>query len=152
MRMKAHDRVVVIGGGSGMRLEVARKALASGAEVVIAGRSLERLHAARISLGENRVEIVPVDIGERPSVAALFARVDRFDHLVVTAADLPYGPVLELTESDLTRAIRSKFLGPLFAAQERAARIRPAASITFRSGIAAHRPMRSGSRAAAVNS
>jgi NAD(P)-dependent dehydrogenase (short-subunit alcohol dehydrogenase family) len=150
--MKAHDRVVVIGGGSGMGLEVARKALASGAEVVIAGRSLERLHAARTSLGENRVEIVPVDIGERPSVAALFARVDRFDHLVVTAADLPYGPVLELTESDLARAIRSKFLGPLFAAQESAARIRPGGSITFTSGIAAHRPMRGGSAAAAVNS
>jgi NAD(P)-dependent dehydrogenase (short-subunit alcohol dehydrogenase family) len=150
--MQAYERVVIIGGGSGMGLEVARKVLTSGAEVVIAGRSAERLHAARSSLGENRVEIAAVDIGDRRSVAALFARVHQFDHLVVTAADLPYGPVLELTESDLMRAIRSKFLGPIFAAQESAARIRPGGSITFTSGIAARRPMRGGSAAAAVNS
>jgi NAD(P)-dependent dehydrogenase (short-subunit alcohol dehydrogenase family) len=150
--MQAYERVVIIGGGSGMGLEVARQVLTSGAEVVIAGRSAERLHAARTSLGENRVEIASVDIGDKPSVAALFARVHQFDHLVVTAADLPYGPVLELTESDLMRAIRSKFLGPIFAAQESAARIRPGGSITFTSGIAARRPMRGGSAAAAVNS
>jgi len=106
--MKPLDRVVVIGGGSGMGLEIARQALACGAEVVIAGRSQERLQAARTRLGNTGVEIAPVDIGDRLSVAALFARVAQFDHLVVTAANLPYGPVLELTESDLMRAIRSK--------------------------------------------
>src|SRR5579862_10066348 len=113
----ANDRVVVIGGGSGMGLEVARKVLAAGAEVVIAGRSKERLEAARTSLGGGRVQIATVDIGERSQVAALFAQVDRFDHLVMTAADLPYGPVMGLTESELMRAVRSKFLGPVYAVQ-----------------------------------
>jgi NAD(P)-dependent dehydrogenase (short-subunit alcohol dehydrogenase family) len=150
--VKAHDRVVVIGGGSGMGLEVAKRVLAAGAEVVIAGRSQDRLHAARTSLGSDRVEVATVDIGERSQVAALFVHVGRFDHLVVTAADLPYGPVMELTESDLMRAVRSKFLGPLYAAQESAGRIKPGGSITFTSGIAAHRPMRGGSAAAAINS
>jgi hypothetical protein len=98
------------------------------------------------------VEVATVDIGQRSQLAALFVRVDRFDHLVVTAADLPYGPVMELTESDLMRAVRSKFLGPVFAAQESAARINSGGSITFTSGIAAHRPMRGGSAAAAINS
>ena len=150
--MKAPDRVVIIGGGSGMGLALAKRVLAAGAEVVIAGRSHERLHAARTSLGADRLEVATVDIGDRSQVAALFARVDRFDHLVMTAADLPYGPVMELTESDLMRAVRSKFLGPVFAAQESAARIRPGGSITFTSGIAARRPMRGGSAAAAINS
>ena len=150
--MKAPDRVVIIGGGSGMGLALTKRVLAAGAEVVIAGRSHERLHAARTSLGTDRLEVATVDIGDRSQVAALFARVDRFDHLVVTAADLPYGPVMQLTESDLMRAVRSKFLGPVFAAQESAARIRPGGSITFTSGIAARRPMRGGSAAAAINS
>jgi NAD(P)-dependent dehydrogenase (short-subunit alcohol dehydrogenase family) len=150
--MKAHDRVVIIGGGSGMGLAVARRVLAAGAEVVIAGRSQERLRAARTSLGEDRVEVATVDIGERPQVAALFVRLPPFDHLVITAADLPYGPVMELTETDLMRAVRSKLLGPVFAVQASAGRIKPGGSITFTSGIAARRPMRGGSAAAAINS
>jgi len=150
--VKANDRVVIIGGGSGMGLEVARRVLAAGARVVIAGRSRERLDAAHTRLGGDRVEVATVDIGERSQVAELFARVDRFDHLVVTAADLPYGPVTGLTESDLMRAVRSKFLGPVFAVQQSAARMNPGGSITFTSGIAARRPMRGGSAAAAINS
>jgi NAD(P)-dependent dehydrogenase (short-subunit alcohol dehydrogenase family) len=39
--MQAYERVVTIGGGSGMGLEVARKVLTRGADVVIAGRSAE---------------------------------------------------------------------------------------------------------------
>jgi NAD(P)-dependent dehydrogenase (short-subunit alcohol dehydrogenase family) len=150
--MKAHDRVVIIGGGSGMGLAVARMVLAAGAEVVIAGRSQERLRAARTSLGEDRVEVATVDIGERPQVVGLFVRLPPFDHLVITAADLPYGPVMELTETDLMRAVRSKLLGPVFAVQASAGRIKPGGSITFTSGIAARRPMRGGSAAAAINS
>jgi NAD(P)-dependent dehydrogenase (short-subunit alcohol dehydrogenase family) len=150
--MKTHDRVVVIGGGSGMGLSVAQKLLAAGAEVVIAGRSEERLHAARVTLGTDRVELAVMDIGEQSQVAALFARVGRLDHVVVTAADLPYGPAVKLTEPEVMRAVRSKLLGPLFVAQESAAGIEPGGSITFTSGIAARRPTRGGSMAAAVNS
>lgn len=150
--MKTHDRVVVIGGGSGMGLSVAQKLLAAGAEVIIAGRSEERLRAARTTLGMDRVEIAVMDIGEQSQVAALFARIGRLDHVVVTAADLPYGPAIKLTEPDVMRAVRSKFLGPLFVAQQVAASIEPGGSMTFTSGIAARRPLRGGSMAAALNS
>jgi NAD(P)-dependent dehydrogenase (short-subunit alcohol dehydrogenase family) len=150
--MSTRERVVVIGGGSGMGLEVARRLLAAGAEVVIAGRSEERLAAARATLGTDRVDTSTVDTGQRAQVATLFARVGRLNHLVVTAADLPYGPALGLTEADLMRAVRSKLLGPLFAAQECAARLEPGGSVTFTSGIAARRPTRGGSAAAAINS
>lgn len=150
--MKGHERVVVIGGSSGMGLEVAKKLLAAGAEVVIAGRAEERLHAARTTLGVDRVEAMAADIGERSQVAALFARAGPVDHVVVTAADLPYGPAVDLTEADVMRAVRSKLLGPLFVAQESAAHLSPGGSITFTTGIAARRPMRGGSAAAALNS
>lgn len=150
--MSTSERVVVIGGGSGMGLEVARKLLAAGSEVVIAGRSAERLAAARAALGAERIEALTVDIGERSQVAALFARVGPLKHLVVTAADLPYGPAVDLTEAEMMRAVRSKLLGPLFVAQESAARLEPGGSVTFTSGIAARRPTRGGCAAAAINS
>src|SRR4051812_12037114 len=150
--MKTNNRVIVIGGSSGMGLAVAKKLLGEGARVMIVGRSPQRLKVARDQLGDDRVETFAADIGVRSEVAALFSRVDQFHHVVVTAADLPYAPFAQLTEGDVMRAVRSKLLGPLFVAQECAGRIDPAGRITFTSGIAARRPMRGGSTAATVNS
>jgi NAD(P)-dependent dehydrogenase (short-subunit alcohol dehydrogenase family) len=150
--MNSSDTVVVIGGSSGMGLAVARWCLDGGASVVIAGRSAKRLEAAQAELGcPDRLRAVTADIGDRAQVAALFERIATIRHLVVTAADLPYGPVTELTEDSLMRAVRSKFLGPYFAAQEAAPRMTDGGSITFTSGIAAYRPAPGGSLAASAN-
>ncbi|HEY0999959.1 MAG TPA: SDR family oxidoreductase [Streptosporangiaceae bacterium] len=93
----------------------------------------------------------PVDIGDPAQVARLFERVGTLSHLIVTAADLPYGPVVSLSEDSMVRAVRSKILGPLFAAQQAAPRITKPGSITFTSGIAASRPAPGGALAATVN-
>ena len=49
------------------------------------------------------------------------------------------------------RAVRSKLTGPLLAAQQAAKRITGTGSITFTSGVAAHRPASGGLLAATVN-
>lgn len=149
--MKDSSKVVVIGGASGIGLELARAVLAEGAHVVIAGRSEERLRAVATSLGDKRVQVSVLDIGDCSRVIDFFKEVGQFDHLVITAADLPYGPAVDLDEGALMRAIRSKLLGPFFAAKASASRIRPGGSITFTSGIAAKRPARGGAAAATVN-
>lgn len=150
--MNSNDTVVVIGGSSGMGLAVARRCLADGAPVVIAGRSPWRLKAAQAELGcPGRLRAVTADIGDRAQVAALFEHTATIRHLVVTAADLPYGAVTALTEDSLMRAVRSKFLGPYFAAQAAAPRMPAGGSITFTTGIAAYRPAPGGSLAAATN-
>src|ERR1700733_1958446 len=150
--MNSTDTVVIIGGSSGMGLAVARRCLAEGATVVIAGRSRERLEAARGELAcPDRLQAVTADIGNRAQIAALFEHAGTVRHLVVTAADVPYGPVTALTEDSLMRAVRSKLLGPFFAAQEAAPRMTAGTSMTFTSGIAASRPAPGGSLAAIVN-
>ena len=150
--MNSTDTVVIIGGSSGMGLAVARRCLADGATVVIAGRSRERLEAARGELAcPDRLQAVTADIGNRAQIAALFEHAGTVRHLVVTAADVPYGPVTALTEDSLMRAVRSKLLGPFFAAQEAAPRMTAGTSMTFTSGIAAYRPAPGGSLAAIVN-
>ena len=159
--MKADDTIVVIGGSSGIGLAVARRSLDDGATVVIAGRSRSRLDAARAKLAQpdmaqagapaGRLSARPVDIGDPAQVTRLFERVGTLSHLVVTAADLPYGPVVSLSEDSMVRAVRSKVLGPLFAAQQAAPRITEPGSITFTSGIAASRPAPGGALAATVN-
>ncbi len=150
--MNRTDTVVIIGGSSGMGLAVARRCLAGGASVVIAGRSRRRLEAARTELAcPGQLQAVAADIGDRAQVAALFEQAGTVRHVVVTAADLPYGPVVALTEDSLMRALRSKFLGPFFTAQQAAPRMKAGGSITFISGIAAYRPAPGGALAAAVN-
>jgi len=150
--MNSADTVVVIGGSSGIGLAVARRSLADGATVVIAGRSRERLDAARAELGRpGRLDAVVADIGDRAQVATLFEHAVTVRHLVVTAADLPYGPVTALTDESIMRAVRSKFLGPIYAAQHAAPRMTAGASITFTSGIAACRPAPGGALAAIAN-
>lgn len=154
--MKADGTIVVIGGSSGIGLAVARRSLDDGATVVIAGRSQQRLDAARADLARTgppagRLSAHPVDIGDPAQVTRLFERVGTLSHLVVTAADLPYGPVVSLSEDSMVRAVRSKILGPLFAAQQAAPRITKPGSITFTSGIAASRPAPGGALAATVN-
>jgi NAD(P)-dependent dehydrogenase (short-subunit alcohol dehydrogenase family) len=154
--VNADGTIVVIGGSSGIGLAVARRSLDDGATVVIAGRSQQRLDAARADLARTgppagRLSAHPVDIGDPAQVTRLFERVGTLSHLVVTAADLPYGPVVSLSEDNILRAVRSKILGPLFAAQQAAPRITKPGSITFTSGIAASRPAPGGALAATVN-
>jgi NAD(P)-dependent dehydrogenase (short-subunit alcohol dehydrogenase family) len=154
--VKADGTIVVIGGSSGIGLAVARRSLDDGATVVIAGRSQQRLDAARADLARigppaGRLSAHPVDIGDPAQVTRLFERAGTLSHLVVTAADLPYGPVVSLSEDSMVRAVRSKILGPLFAAQQAAPRITKPGSITFTSGIAASRPAPGGALAATVN-
>jgi NAD(P)-dependent dehydrogenase (short-subunit alcohol dehydrogenase family) len=145
--------------------------------VVIAGRSKDRLDTARAALARNgiahtdlahtdlahtdlahtgqsaadRLIAFPADIGNLGQVERLFEHVGSLTHLVVTAADLPYGPVSTLTEDSMMRAVRSKVLGPFFAAQQATARITAPGSITFTSGVAAYRPAPGGALAATVN-
>ena len=144
--------VVIIGGSSGIGLAVARRCLADGYRVVIAGRSAERLDAARAQLvPQERLTAWQADIGIKADLAALFGAAETVAHVVVTAADLPYGRLGELAEDSMLRAVRSKIVGPLLAAQAAAPRLAASGSITYVSGIAAYRPALGGSLAATVN-
>ena len=145
-----HQRVVVIGGTSGIGLAVAELALAEGATVVVAGNSREGAEKAKARLGAN-VEAIALDIGDEAGVAAAFASIGAFDHLVTTAAKLTYAPLGELPVEAVTAMLASKFWGPFFASRSAAPLLRTGGSITFFSGLAADRPGPGTSVVAAVN-
>src|SRR5260370_26109790 len=77
----AGERVVVVGGTSGMGAATVRATRRLGAEVVSAGR---RPVAEREGL--DGVHEVVVDSTDEASVRALFESVGEFDHLLVTAS------------------------------------------------------------------
>ena len=85
----AGQKVVVVGGSSGIGLSTAELAKSEGADVTIASRNAERLKAAAEKLG---VKSMPADVTSDESVAQLFQQCGMVNHVVVTAAQLRTGP------------------------------------------------------------
>lgn len=148
------QRVLVIGGSSGMGLALAERLLSEGAEVTIVGRSQTRLAQALERLGgEGRLRVLSADIAQEDQVADLFRLSGPLDHIVTTAADIEgaYQLLPSLAISAAQRVVDSKFIGPLLLAKHGAPVLSPTGSITFTSGIAAYRPAARGSVVAAIN-
>lgn len=150
----SNQKILIVGGGSGMGLALAKRCVEAGAETIIAGRGEDRLQQAREALGNPAgLEVVAVDITREDQVAALFAGIGGLDHIVSTAADIDGAyqllPALELKAAQ--RVVESKLYGPLLLAKHGAPFLALAGSMTFVSGIAAYRPAARGSVVAAVN-
>lgn len=150
----AGERVLIVGGSSGMGLALARKLLDEGAQVTIVGRGEAKLAEAKKSLPSTGVlRAIAADITKEDQVARLFEQTGPLDHIVTTAADIAGAyqllPSLELAAAQ--RAVDSKILGPLLLAKHGAPVLSPRGSITFTSGIAAYRPAARGSVVAAIN-
>jgi NAD(P)-dependent dehydrogenase (short-subunit alcohol dehydrogenase family) len=148
------QKILIVGGSSGMGLALARRCLDEGADVIIGGRGEAKLNAAREELGRPAtLETAVVDISREDEVAALFQRIGQLDHIVSTAADIEgaYRLLPEIELSAAQRVVESKFYGPLLLAKHGAPKLPPTGSLTFVSGIAAYRPAARGSVVAAVN-
>ncbi|TJV75992.1 MAG: SDR family oxidoreductase, partial [Mesorhizobium sp.] len=147
-------KILIVGGGSGMGLALARRCLDEGAGVIIAGRNAARLNAARDELDRPAaLATAMADISREAEVAALFARIGRLEHIVSTAADIEgaYRLLPEIELSAAQKVVDSKFYGPLLLAKHGAPKLSANGSLTFVSGIAAYRPAARGSVVAAVN-
>ncbi|WP_394843541.1 SDR family oxidoreductase [Pendulispora brunnea] len=144
--------VVVLGGGSGIGLGIARAALANGARIVLGGRTREKLDRALESLdAKERGRCISVDITREADVVRLFESVPDVDHVVVTAAVLAYQPIREFDMEAARRTIDSKIVAALLIAKHGGARLRPGGSITFTTGVATDRPSPGGAVVGAVN-
>jgi NAD(P)-dependent dehydrogenase (short-subunit alcohol dehydrogenase family) len=142
-------KVLVIGGGSGMGLAIAEEAVREGAEVVIAGRSEDKLKTACEKIGAE-VRRHPVDFTDAASVKSLFSAVGPVDHLVVPGSAVKTGPLKELPLTDAKSSMDSKFFGPYLAVKE--AGINPGGSVILFSGILSRRPDKGSPILAAINS
>lgn len=132
--------VVVLGGSSGIGLATAQAALAVGAKLIITGRSRERLEAARTTLQAD-VRTVALDVADEPGTRALFAGLERVDHVLITAGVVAFDPKLAPESSAMHAAIDTRFWGALYAAKYAATRMGAGGSITFMSGTTAIRPL-----------
>jgi NAD(P)-dependent dehydrogenase (short-subunit alcohol dehydrogenase family) len=129
------QRVVVVGGTSGMGLATVRAAAAQGAEVIAAGR--------RPVAGREPIEGVrqaEVDVTDEASVRALFDGVGTLDHLFVSASPGSPGPFLEQDLAAARTFVDGKLLGSWTCARYAAPQMPAGGSITFVTGVAVVRP------------
>lgn len=148
--MLQNQKVVIIGGSSGIGLETAKQAIMLGAEVVIASRSEEKLQAAKENLG-SKVLVYTLDTTEEQQVKSFFEEVGRFDHLIVSAAETSGGPFLQTDTAQARKLFENKFWGQYYAAKYGAPNISANGSITLFSGVVAYKAMPGSSALGAVN-
>jgi NAD(P)-dependent dehydrogenase (short-subunit alcohol dehydrogenase family) len=147
------NTIIVVGGSSGMGFGVAQAALAKGAEVIIVGRSLERLvQAAEDLAGAEHVRSIAADVTSEDEVRRLFETAGNFDHLFVSAAsNLAYQPIRDFDLEAARKTIDAKLVAALLLSKYAARQINEHGSIIFTAGIAAERPMPTAALVAAVN-
>ena len=114
--------ILITGASSGMGLDIARGFLERGSNVVMNARNSEKLAAAARALGdENRIAIVPGDIGNKETGEKMVkSAVERFgsaDVLVNNAGIFGMKPFLESTEEDLDKYIHINLKGTYFVTQ-----------------------------------
>jgi NAD(P)-dependent dehydrogenase (short-subunit alcohol dehydrogenase family) len=128
-------------------LATAKAFAAAGARVTIASRSADKLDAAVKELGGEANARV-LDTGDAQAVED-FLSAHTWNHVVVSAAKTPSGPVRQLSLEDAHKAMESKFWGAYRVA--RAARIKDGGSLTIVSGFLAVRPSATSVLQGAIN-
>ncbi len=147
----AQQRILIIGGSNGMGLAAARSLASQGAEVLIAGRSQAHLDAAVASI-EGRAAGYVADFTDPASLAALFERIGRIDHLVLAASsNAAWGPFGALPAEALRGALEGKLIGYWQSLQAALPHLRRDGSVVMLSGAASRTAMPGTAGLAAVN-
>ena len=146
MSQRLQNKVTIVTGAtSGIGEATARRFVAEGAKVVIAGRSVERGEALALELGDNAI-FFAADVTREADIAALVdhavARFGRLDCLFNNAGGSTPGQIDTLTEEQLIYGMKLLVGSPLFGIKHAARVMRTqetGGSIINNSSIAAHR-------------
>lgn len=136
------QKILIVGGGSGIGYAVAEGALADGASVTIASTGAERLAKAADGLGGG-VATARLDVTDEAAVRDFFAGSGGFDHIVTTAGDWggPRRGALSDLDLEAARSVFAvRFWGALALAKYGAPTLSDGGSLTFTDGVIGHRP------------
>ena len=137
------QRIVALGGTSGIGLAVVQSALTEGAKVVVASNQQKRVEdvGAELARRSPGSEAHVVDVANEDSIERFFERIGPFDHLVYTAGeDLPLGPLAATDLRQARQRFEIRYWGALAAVKYGSRLIRKDGSIVLTSGFSATRP------------
>lgn len=102
--------IVIVGGTSGIGLELAKDVVARGDHVIITGRDADRTREIAASIGESASGIA-LDISEPSSIAASLAGVGRIHGLVLAAIERDANSIRDYAIDRATRLTVLKLIG-----------------------------------------
>jgi NAD(P)-dependent dehydrogenase (short-subunit alcohol dehydrogenase family) len=130
--------VVLIGGSAGIGLETARRARLEGAEVILTGRSPDRLQQAASEV--DALSTAAFDATDTASLQKFFRDlVAPIDHVMVTAGGPSYVPLLDMTAEQVRDALSDHVVLDLEVARAAAGSMRPDGSLVFMGGTGGRR-------------
>jgi NAD(P)-dependent dehydrogenase (short-subunit alcohol dehydrogenase family) len=131
--------VVLIGGSAGIGLETARLARAEGADVILTGRTPERLDKAAAELGAKST--AAFDANDTAALEAFFGNLDGpIDHVLATASGPYYAPLAEMDFDRARIALADHSMLMLGVARYGAPKVRPGGTLLFMGGTGGRRP------------
>jgi NAD(P)-dependent dehydrogenase (short-subunit alcohol dehydrogenase family) len=142
--------VVVVGGTSGLGLEVARHYAQQGREVVLSGRDKGRAEAAAAGIG-GRARGIALDLAEPGELADRLAGVERVGHLVLAAIERDENKVASFDLDGATRLAILKLVGYAETIHQLAPRMDPDGSVVLFGGRAKDRPYPGSTMVSTVN-
>ncbi len=130
--------VVVIGGSAGIGLETARQARAEGADVILTGRTRDRLGSAAAEVGATST--ATFDANDLTALEGFFAGLETpIDHVMVTAGRPYYSPLAEMDFDEARRGLYEHPMVMLGVARYAGPRVRPGGTLIFMGGTGGRR-------------
>ncbi len=125
------QRIVIMGGSSGIGLATARMLVEAGAEVTITGRNPDKINTAVTQLGKHARGSV-VDATSIPQLQTFFREYGAFEHLVIAVSGAAGGGAFRsLDLQDLRHGFEAKFWPQVAVAQISLETLQRDGSITF---------------------
>lgn len=146
----ADGSVLVVGGTSGLGLEIARHYHQTGADVVITGRDAARSEEIASGIGEGATGI-GVDLTEPGTIAAALADVGPVSRLVISAILRDHNPIDTYDYSTALDLVTMKMVGYTETIHSLIPRFSDDTSVVLFGGLAKERPYPGAVTVATVN-
>ncbi|TKI01504.1 SDR family oxidoreductase [Bacillus wiedmannii] len=135
------NRIVIIGGSSGIGLATAKQAIEQGAHVIIAGRSKEKLMIAQEIISNNHLQTYVLDNQDKNQLEDFFKKLGNFDHLFTPGASYTLGPITA-TDDIAESSFIGKFWPQYYAVKYAIPFLSDSGSIVLMSGAFSQRPLK----------
>lgn len=134
------QKVVIIGGSSGIGLATTISALQEGATVIIGSRNHDKLAAVSAKLNNVNLKTYPINSLNESSITEFFKTTGSFDHLLIPGSQIKFGSITSISEEDAKASFESKFWGPYRIIKHALPYLNKTGSITLFSGSAGQKP------------